>query len=41
VLIRNEGEKEIEIELRERYALTPPAAAAIKAIPGVLDVEMV
>jgi DNA polymerase-3 subunit alpha len=41
VLIRNEGEKEIEVELRERYALTPPAAAAIKAIPGVLDVEMV
>ncbi len=41
ILIQEMGKREIEIELPERYVISLPGAAAIKAIPGVVDVELV
>ena len=40
VLIRADGEREIEIALPGRYRVSPQMASAIKAAPGVLDVEI-
>ncbi len=40
-LVKDQGAQEIEVELRERYAVTNQIASAIKAIPGVLEVEVV
>jgi DNA polymerase III subunit alpha len=39
ILIREAGE--VEIELKEHYRLNRQIAGAIKAVPGVLDVELV
>jgi DNA polymerase-3 subunit alpha len=41
VVLENDGEKEIEVKLGGRKALSPPLASAMKAIPGVVDVELV
>ncbi|MCB1464305.1 MAG: DNA polymerase III subunit alpha [Nitratireductor sp.] len=41
VVIENDGDCEIEVELRDRFRLSPQIAGAIKAIPGVVEVEMV
>ncbi|MEZ5871959.1 MAG: DNA polymerase III subunit alpha [Nitratireductor sp.] len=41
VVIEDEGAREIEVELRERFQVTPQIARAIKGIPGVMDVELV
>ena len=41
VLIKEGGEGEIEIELPERYRISPQVASAMKAVPGVVDVELV
>jgi DNA polymerase-3 subunit alpha len=38
VLLMEEGATEVEIKLPGRYRVSPPIAAAIKAVPGVLDV---
>ncbi|MBC8130544.1 MAG: DNA polymerase III subunit alpha [Rhizobiaceae bacterium] len=40
VLVRSGGEREIEISLPGRYRVSPQMASAIKASPGVLDVEL-
>lgn len=40
VLIRDGGEREIEIMLPGRYRVSPQMAGAVKAAPGVLDVEL-
>ncbi|MCQ8782653.1 DNA polymerase III subunit alpha [Mangrovibrevibacter kandeliae] len=40
VLIREDGEREIEIALPGRYRVSPQMASAIKAAPGVIDVEL-
>ncbi|KQT60446.1 MULTISPECIES: DNA polymerase III subunit alpha [unclassified Aureimonas] len=40
VLIRAGGEREIEISLPGRYRVSPQMASAIKAAPGVLEVEL-
>ncbi|KQT48846.1 DNA polymerase III subunit alpha [Aureimonas sp. Leaf454] len=40
VLIRSGGEREIEIALPGRYRVSPQMASAIKAAPGVLEVEL-
>ena len=40
VLIRADGEREIEIALPGRYRVSPQMASAIKAAPGVLEVEI-
>jgi DNA polymerase-3 subunit alpha len=41
VVIRGAGQGEIEIELPERYDVNPRVAAALKAVHGVVDVELV
>ncbi|UXN07273.1 DNA polymerase III subunit alpha [Bartonella sp. HY761] len=41
ILLKDDGEREIEILLPRRYRLSPQIAAAMKAIQGVVDVEMV
>lgn len=41
VVIRGEGRGEIEVELPERYEVNPRIAAALKAVTGVVDVELV
>jgi DNA polymerase-3 subunit alpha len=41
ILLKQNGKLEVEIELKERYLLSPQSAAAMKAVPGVVDVELV
>jgi DNA polymerase-3 subunit alpha len=41
IVIKDDGKREIEVELTERYRISPEIAAALKAAPGVLDVELV
>ncbi|MFC4626006.1 DNA polymerase III subunit alpha [Daeguia caeni] len=41
ILIKDNGQREIEIELPHRYRVSPQIASAMKAIPGVVDVELV
>lgn len=40
VVIQNDGEREVEIQLKNRLMISPQVASAMKAVPGVLDVEM-
>ncbi len=40
ILLLEQGEREVEVKLPGRYQTSPQIAGAIKAIPGVLDVEM-
>lgn len=41
IMIKDDGDREIEIELPTKYRISPEIAAAMKSAPGVLDVEMV
>jgi DNA polymerase III subunit alpha len=41
IVIKGEGGGEVEIALPDTYQITPPIAGAIKAIGGVVDVELV
>ena len=41
ILLKQSGKLEVEIELKDRYLLSPQNAAAMKAVPGVVDVELV
>jgi DNA polymerase-3 subunit alpha len=41
VVIKEDGRREIEVELTEKYRISPEIAAALRAAPGVLDVELV
>jgi DNA polymerase III subunit alpha len=41
VLLKQSGKLEVEIELKERYLLSPQNAAAMKAVQGIVDVELV
>ncbi|WP_373456260.1 DNA polymerase III subunit alpha [Rhizobium sp. L1K21] len=41
IVIKEEGQREIEVELPGRYRISPEIAAAMKATNGVLDVELV
>ena len=41
VLLLDNGEREVEVKLRGRYQVTPPIASALKAVPGVVQVQMV
>jgi len=41
VVIRDGGSGEIEVELPERYSVDGRLAAALKAVPGIVEVEMV
>ncbi|SFZ82032.1 DNA polymerase-3 subunit alpha [Devosia enhydra] len=40
IVIRDGGSREYEIELKERYRVTPELAGGIKALPGVTDVRL-
>jgi len=39
VVIQDNGAREVEIELREKFVLSGKLAKAIKAVPGVVDVQ--
>ncbi|MFS2326460.1 DNA polymerase III subunit alpha [Brucella sp. H1_1004] len=41
IVIKEDGQREVEIELPHRYRVSPQIASAMKAIPGVVDVELV
>ncbi len=41
VVIQGNGEREVEVQLKERYAVSSQLQSAMKAVPGVLDVELV
>ncbi len=40
ILILDEGEREVEVKLRGRYPSSPAIAGAIRAVPGVIDVQI-
>ncbi|MDI7864376.1 DNA polymerase III subunit alpha [Rhizobiaceae bacterium n13] len=41
IVIKEDGRREIEVELTEKYRISPEIAAALRSAPGVLDVELV
>ncbi|WP_269929896.1 DNA polymerase III subunit alpha [Aminobacter sp. HY435] len=41
IVLKGEGQGEIEIELPNRYRITPSIASAMRAVPGVVEVELV
>lgn len=41
IVIKDEGSREIEVELTEKYRISPEIAAALRSAPGVIDVELV
>src|SRR5690606_10255547 len=41
IVLKPDGEGEIEVELPNRYRLSPQLASAMKAVAGVVDVELV
>jgi len=41
ILIKGEGQGEVEIELPDRYRVSPQIASAMRAVPGVVEVELV
>ncbi|MEQ8403250.1 MAG: DNA polymerase III subunit alpha [Roseitalea porphyridii] len=41
IVIKPDGAGEVEIELPGQYSVSGPVASAIKAVPGVVDVELV
>ena len=40
VLILDEGDREVEVKLPGKYMATPQIAGALRAVPGVVDVQM-
>ncbi|MEE9314218.1 MAG: DNA polymerase III subunit alpha [Rhizobiaceae bacterium] len=41
IILHDQGEREVEIEVPGKRLISPQIAGAIKAIPGVVDVELV
>ena len=41
VVVQANGGREVEVQLRERFDVSPKIQSAMKAVPGVLDVELV
>ena len=41
IVIQNNGQMEVEMQLRERFKMSSQVASALKGVPGVLDVELV
>jgi len=41
IVIKEEGKREVEVALPEKYRITPEIAAALRTAPGVIDVELV
>jgi DNA polymerase III subunit alpha len=40
VLILDNGDREVEVKLPGRYLASPQIAGALRAVPGVVDVQM-
>ncbi|MGY2050771.1 DNA polymerase III subunit alpha [Methylobacterium sp. JK268] len=40
ILILDGGEREVEVKLRDRYQASPQVAGALRAVPGVVQVEV-
>jgi DNA polymerase-3 subunit alpha len=40
VLILDNGDREVEVKLPGRYQASPQIAGALRAVPGVVDVQM-
>ncbi|ACA20269.1 DNA polymerase III, alpha subunit [Methylobacterium sp. 4-46] len=40
ILILDGGEREVEVKLRDRYQASPQIAGALRAVPGVVQVEV-
>ena len=41
VIIKEDGRREIEVELPQRYRISPQIASAMKTAKGIVDVELV
>jgi DNA polymerase-3 subunit alpha len=41
IVIKEEGKREVEVALPEKYRITPEIAAALRSAPGIVDVELV
>jgi DNA polymerase-3 subunit alpha len=41
IVIKEEGQREVEVELPNKYRITPEIAAALRSAPGIIDVELV
>jgi DNA polymerase-3 subunit alpha len=41
IVIKEDGRREIEVELSEKFRISPEIAAAMRTAPGVIDVELV
>ena len=41
VIIQGNGSREVEVQLKERYSVSSQLQSAMKAVPGVLEVELV
>jgi DNA polymerase-3 subunit alpha len=41
ILILDDGAAEVEVKLPGRYKVSPQIAGAIKAVPGVIEVQAV
>lgn len=41
VLLLGEGQREVEVKLRDRYRVSPQIAGALKAVPGIVQVQVV
>ncbi|CAN7150101.1 DNA polymerase III subunit alpha [Pararhizobium sp. LjRoot255] len=41
IVIKDNGQREIEVELSEKYRISAEIAAALRTAPGVIDVELV
>ncbi|HHZ09689.1 MAG TPA: DNA polymerase III subunit alpha [Rhizobiales bacterium] len=41
IVLKDGGQGEVEIELPDRYRISPQVASAIRAVPGVVEVELV
>jgi DNA polymerase-3 subunit alpha len=40
IVIKDDGQREIEVELTEKFRISPEIAAALRAAPGIVDVEL-
>jgi DNA polymerase-3 subunit alpha len=41
LLLGETGQREVEVKLRERYRVSPQIAGALKAVPGVVQVQVI
>ncbi len=41
ILLQDSGQREIEMRLPDRYAVSPEVASAIRSVPGVVQVDLV